>query len=155
MTWQVACAIAAAFTFFSSVSCGEQEIEFTDASFGHRNSTEVLLNEAWDLFLDEVCSCVISIGTSISGTITIEGKRLSILNASKKMATTSEAVHGSLAKRFPDNMYFRFNVTKGLGDIMLPDWKKSSKTSAHTSKYHADIDIGRAISRCARILTQG
>jgi len=142
-------------TFFPSISCGEQGIEFIDAGLGHNNPTEVLLSEAQDIFLDEICGCVISIGTGLSGAIAIEDKRLSILNALKKMATNSEAVHRRLAKRLPEDVYFRFNVNKGLDDITLSDWEKSSRISAHTSSYLAEVDINREINRCARILTKG
>jgi patatin-like phospholipase/acyl hydrolase len=153
--WEIARATAAALTFFPSISCGEQEIEFIDAGFGHNNPTEVLLSEAQDLFLDEICGCVISIGTGLSGVITIEDKRLSILNALRKMAINSDAVHRRLANRLLEDVYFRFNVTKGLDHITLSDWEKSSTISAHTVNYLAEVDVRRAISRCARILTQG
>jgi hypothetical protein len=71
------------------------------------------------------------------------------------MATNSEAVHRRLAKQLPEDVYFRFDVNKGFDDITLSDWEKSSKISAHTANYLAEVDVERAINRCARILTQG
>lgn len=71
------------------------------------------------------------------------------------MATNSEAVHRRLAARLLEDIYFRFDVNKGLDDITLSDWEKSSKISAHTANYLAEVHVERAIKRCAKILTQG
>lgn len=153
--WEVARATSAASTFFPSISCGEQEIEFIDAGFGHNNPSEILLSEAEDLFTDQNCDCILSIGTGLNDVICIEDNRLSILSALKKMATSSEAVHRRLAKRLPEDVYFRYDVARGLNDITLSDWKKSSGISAHTTNYLAEIHVERSIKRCARILIQG
>ena len=71
------------------------------------------------------------------------------------MATNSEAVHRRLAKRLPEELYFRFNVIHGLDDITLSDWDKSSKISAHTNNYLRETFVERAIIRCAKILAEG
>jgi hypothetical protein len=147
--WEVARATSAA------ISCGEQEIEFIDAGFGHNNPSEILLSEAEDLFIDENCDCILSIGTGLNDVISIEDSRRSILSALKKMATSSENVHRRLAERLPEDVYFRFDVARGLNDITLSDWEKSSRISAHTTNYLAEIQVERSIKRCARILTQG
>ncbi|CZS95325.1 uncharacterized protein RCO7_05779 [Rhynchosporium graminicola] len=93
--WEVARATSAATTFFPSISCGLQEIEFIDAGFCHNNLTEVVFSEAGYIFSDEPCDCVISIGTGHGDVVEVTNARLSILNASKKMASHSEAVHHS------------------------------------------------------------
>lgn len=151
----MACATSAALTFFPSISCGQQDIEFIDAGFGHNNPGEVLFSEAEDIFRNEKCDCFLSIGTGLNGVVTIKDSRLSILNALKQMATNSEAVHRRLAKRLPEDMYFRFDVIRGLDDITLSDWEKSSRISAHTTNYLSETYVERAINRCATILVQG
>lgn len=155
--WEVARATSAATTFFPSISVGLQEIEFIDAGFGHNNPTEVLINEAEGIFQDETCDCVVSIGTGISGAITIEDSRLSILNALKKMASHSAAVHRRLDSnpRLPEHVYFRFDVAKGLEDVTLSDWTKASKISGHTIGYLSEPNVIRSVKQCARILAQG
>jgi patatin-like phospholipase/acyl hydrolase len=153
--WEVARATSAATTFFESISCGRQEIEFIDAGFGHNNPTEVLLSEARKIFPNEGFECVLSIGTGLGGVITIQDTRLSILNSLRRMASNSEAVNRRLAESLPEDIYFRFNVTHGLDDISLSDWEKSSKISAHTANYLSDVYVKRAINRCANILAQG
>jgi patatin-like phospholipase/acyl hydrolase len=48
--WEIARATSAATTFFDSVPCGRQGIEFIDAGFGHNNPSEKLLSEAQSIF---------------------------------------------------------------------------------------------------------
>jgi patatin-like phospholipase/acyl hydrolase len=153
--WEVARATSAATTFFPSIACGHQEIDFIDAGFGHNNPSEVLTSEAEDVFHGEPSDCIVSIGTGLSGVVAIKDTRLSIVSALKNMATNSEAVHRRLAKRLPEELYFRFDVTRGLDDITLYDWEKSSRVSAHTANYLAEVHAERSINRCARILVQG
>jgi hypothetical protein len=152
--WEVARATCAATTFFPSIACGHQEIEFIDAGFGHNNPSEVLTSEAEDVFHGKPSDCILSIGTGLRGVIAIKDNRLSIVNALNKMATNSEAVHRRLAKRLPEELCFRFDVTLGLDDITLSDWEKSSRVSAYTANYLANIHVERSINRCARILVQ-
>ncbi|CZS98920.1 uncharacterized protein RAG0_07469 [Rhynchosporium agropyri] len=132
-----------------------EEIEFIDAGFGHNNPTEVVFSEAGYIFSDEPCDCVISIGTGHSDIVEITNSRLSILNALKKMASHSEAVHRRVSKMLPEEAYFRFNVIRSLEDITLSDWRQNSKISAHTSNYPREHFVEKAVRQCASILTQG
>lgn len=153
--WEVARATSAAVTFFPSISCGEQGIEFIDAGFGHNNPMEILLSEAEDIFDTQDFDCVLRIGTGLNEAISLEDSGVSILGALKKMATSSEAVRRRLGRRLPEDVYFRFDVVRGLNDITLSDWEKSSRISAHTINYLAEFYVERALKKCARILTQG
>ncbi|KAM0490285.1 hypothetical protein ACHAP8_011710 [Fusarium lateritium] len=61
---------------------------------------------------------------------------MSILKALKKMATTSKKVALSLDEQFgASGTYYRFNVERGLEDISLADWDKSSTISSYTHNY--------------------
>jgi patatin-like phospholipase/acyl hydrolase len=153
--WEVARATSAATTFFKSVSIGRQGIEFIDVGFGHNNPSEVLWGEATKLSPNDERGCIISIGTGLGSVVTIKDTRRSILYALKAMATNSQAVHERLLRSRPLADYFRFNVTKGLEDITLSDWKQSSIISAHTSNYLAELEVERQIEHCAEILAQG
>jgi hypothetical protein len=153
--WEVARATSAATTFFPSICCGSQDIEFIDAGFGHNNPTEVLLSEARKLFHPDEVDCVLSIGTGLDGIIPVGNNRRSIIEALSKMASNSQAVHRRLADLLPEELYFRFNVTRGLDDVILSDWEKSSKISAHTGNYLRDPHVERTIRKCAGILIQG
>ncbi|CAN9473751.1 unnamed protein product [Alternaria alternata] len=152
--WEVARATSAATTFFEPISIGHQDIEFIDAGFGHNNPSEVLLSEAEDMFPGGTYDCILSIGTGLGDVITIKDSRRSIIKALKSMASHSQAVHRRLSHRLSEAAYFRFDVTRGLDDVTLSDWKESSTISAHTRNYLAEIDVERQIKRCARILMQ-
>lgn len=79
---------------------------------------------------------VLSIGTGLGDVVSIQNTRWSILDALKTMATSSKKVAARLESRFSDTgQYYRFNVERGLEDITLSDWEKTSKISAHTHNY--------------------
>lgn len=151
--WEVARATSAATTFFKSIKCGRDGIGFIDAAFGYNNPCEILLKETGAIFPGRNISCILSIGTGLKGPVSIANTRRSIIDALKAMATTSQKV----AKRMDDiyqdgETYFRFDVSQGLEDITLSDWKELSKIAAHTRNYLTDED--RQIARCSIPLSQ-
>ncbi|KAI0403728.1 acyl transferase/acyl hydrolase/lysophospholipase [Xylaria palmicola] len=134
--WQAARATSAAATFFKSIELGRDNVEFIDAAFGYNNPCEVLIEEAKKQFPGHGQLQVLSIGTGLGDVVTIEDSRGSILKALKKMASSSAAVANRLDDRYGNGgSYFRFNVDRGLEDITLSDWQKTSKISAHTMNY--------------------
>jgi patatin-like phospholipase/acyl hydrolase len=153
--WEIARATSTTTTFFKSISCGHQSIEFIDAGFGHNNPSEVLLSEVRHNFLGDHYDCILSIGTGLGGVITVNNKRRSILETLKKIASHADAAHRRLERSLPHAIYFSFNVTRGLDDVSLSDWKQSSKSSAHTANYLAEKQVEEAIERCAKILGTG
>ncbi|XEV04493.1 hypothetical protein FSHL1_009780 [Fusarium sambucinum] len=109
---------------------------FIDAGFGYNNPCEVLIREAKNQFPDRHEIRVLSIGTGLGDVVSIKDTRMSILKALKKMATTSKKVALSLDEQFgASGTYYRFNVERGLEDISLADWDKSSTISSYTHNY--------------------
>ncbi|KAI1740702.1 acyl transferase/acyl hydrolase/lysophospholipase [Xylaria scruposa] len=134
--WQIARATSAATTFFKSIRIGRDEIEFIDAGFGYNNPCELIISEAERLFPAGREMKILSIGTGIGDVVAIKDKRLSILKALKKMATSSSKVEASLHDRYGDGgQYYRFVVNEGLGNVALSDWELASQISAHTHNY--------------------
>jgi len=134
--WQVARATSAATTFFKSIELGRDKIEFIDAGFGYNNPCEILIEEAQKQYPGRSEFLVLSIGTGLGNVVDIKDSRRSILKALRKMASTSKAVAARLKDRYGDSdQYHRFNVDRGLEDITLSDWEKTSKISAHTHNY--------------------
>ncbi|KAF9639550.1 hypothetical protein BFW01_g11356 [Lasiodiplodia theobromae] len=89
--WEVARATsAAATTFFKSIKCGRDEIEFIDAAFGHNNPCEILIKEARRVFPNATKFQILSVGTGLGKVAGIRDSRMSILNALEKMATSSK-----------------------------------------------------------------
>ena len=126
--WEVARATSAATTFFKSIKCGRDEIEFIDAGFGCNNPCEILIREAQALFPDDDFDCILSIGTGMRGTVSIKNTRKSIFDALKAMATSSQKVAQRLENVYSDrDLYYRFDVSYGLEDIVLSDWKETSR----------------------------
>lgn len=139
--WQVARATSAATTFFKSIKVGRDCIEFADAGFGYNNPCDILTQEAQREFPRRATMRILSIGTGLGDVVTIKDKRLSIITALKKMATSSKKVAANMDHRYGDSgEYYRFNVDYGLQDITLSDWEKASEISAHTRNYLAEND---------------
>ncbi|KAI0167357.1 acyl transferase/acyl hydrolase/lysophospholipase [Pestalotiopsis sp. NC0098] len=134
--WQIARATSAATTFFKPIQLGRDKIDFVDAGFGYNNPCEVLIEEAKRQFPGREHLQILSIGTGLGNIVSIKDSRLSILKALKKMATTSTKVATRLDDRYGGGSnYYRFNVERGLEDITLADWQKTSQISSHTSNY--------------------
>ncbi|KAI5918527.1 FabD/lysophospholipase-like protein [Camillea tinctor] len=149
--WEVARATSAATTFFKSVKCGRDRIEFVDAAFGFNNPCEVLIKEARKQFPQASIEQfrILSIGTGLGEVVTIQDTRTSILRALKSIATTSKKVADRLDEEYADtHKYYRLNVDRGLEDVTLADWEKSSKISAHTFNYLQEKE--RYIAECVK-----
>lgn len=139
--WQIARATSAATTFFKSIKVGRDDIEFIDAGFGYNNPCSILIQEAQREFPERGEMRILSIGTGLGDVVTIKDKRIRIITALKRMATSSKKVAADVDHRYGGNgQYFRFNVDHGLEDITLSDWEKASNISAHTRNYLADSE---------------
>ncbi|KAJ5169056.1 uncharacterized protein N7482_004650 [Penicillium canariense] len=152
--WQVARATSAATTFFKSISVGRDGIQFIDAGFGYNNPCDILVQEAQRVFPERRQMQILSIGTGLGDVVMIKDKRLSIITALKKMASSSKKVAASMDHRYSDGgKYYRFNVDQGLQDITLSDWEKASTISSHTNNYLAENE--RKISKFVDDFTRG
>jgi hypothetical protein len=134
--WQVARATSAATTFFKPIKLGRDNVEFIDAGFGYNNPCEVLIKEAQTRFPHRGPLRALSIGTGLKDVVPITESRWDILKALKTMASTSTAVANRLEGRYGESdEYYRFNVDRGLQDVRLSDWKKTSTILLHTTNY--------------------
>ena len=149
--WEVARATSAATTFFKSIKCGRDKIEFIDAGFGFNNPCEVLLQEARAVFPNATFQSIVSIGTGLSGVVRIRDTRTSILKALKDMASNSQQVANRLTEKYLEgDIYFRLNVDQGLEDVDLSDWTETSAIAGHTSNYV--MAQRRSILKCSESL---
>ncbi|KAK8073314.1 hypothetical protein PG994_004213 [Apiospora phragmitis] len=120
--WQVARATSAATTFFKSIELGRDKVKFIDAGFGYNNPYEVLIGEAKKQFPDRSQLQILSIGRGLGDVVDIQDSRLSILQALKRMASSSIAAATRLDDQYGDRgQYHRFNVKRGLVDVALSD----------------------------------
>ncbi|RWA04396.1 hypothetical protein EKO27_g10710 [Xylaria grammica] len=122
--------------FFKSIRIGRDEVEFIDAGFGYNNPCELIIREAERIFPADSELKILSIGTGVGDAVTVKDKRLSIVKALKKMATSSSKVDAALYNIYGDDgRYYRFVVNEGLGNVALSDWELTSQISAHTHNY--------------------
>lgn len=154
--WEVGRATSAATTFFKSIKCGPNEIEYIDAGFGYNNPCQILLDEARTVYdlQDNSLTFVLSIGTGLGGPVSVLGGRFAIIKALKKMASSSQAVAEAMDSQLEPAMYYRFNVTKGLSLIGLADWKMKSEIAGHTSNYLRNRALVRKIEECVGSLNK-
>lgn len=151
--WEVARASSAAPTFFEPIKLGGGGAEYIDAGFGYNNPCDKLITEARNAFPGRSDLQILSIGTGHRGVVAIDDTRQSIIEALRRMATSSNEVAASLDDEYGDSgQYFRFNVEHGLENIASSDWNKGSTIAAHTSNYLSQNS--RAIKKFANTFTR-
>ncbi|KAL1888426.1 hypothetical protein Sste5346_009543 [Sporothrix stenoceras] len=141
--WEAFRATSAAPPYFDPISIGdpgEEEI-FIDGGLGYNNPTEQLLDEARRQFPERKVACIVSIGTGMARVIHFpDSPKTSpkkLIDALKNMATEADTTAERVQVRFQDTQdtYFRFNVNRGLEDLMLDEWKNLGKVRGYTSAY--------------------
>ncbi|KAG9235287.1 acyl transferase/acyl hydrolase/lysophospholipase [Amylocarpus encephaloides] len=152
--WEIARATSAATTFFESMACGRDGVEFVDAGFGYNNPCRILLDEAKTLF--PKCKpdkfTMLSIGSGLKANIDLGDSRTSILLALKDMASDSGRVAAEMYRELSIDRYHRFNVSGGLENINLADWAKIHSISSHTHRYMDEPEQQQRSEACARAL---
>ncbi|THU84987.1 hypothetical protein K435DRAFT_869730 [Dendrothele bispora CBS 962.96] len=165
--WQAARATAAAPTFFKRISIpgvGGIEETFIDAGIRCNNSAKQFREEAKQLFGENrTVGVFVSIGTGHPGTTGLSKPDLfqrllpsQPINTLKNIATDCESVADQLASQYRElkgSVYFRFNITHGLEQISLEEWKKIPDIVTHTRAYLQDPRISLALL-CGQILRQ-
>ncbi|THU85682.1 FabD/lysophospholipase-like protein, partial [Dendrothele bispora CBS 962.96] len=148
--WQAARATTAAPTFFKQISIpgiGGIEETFIDTGIKCNNPAKQVREEARRLFGENrTVGVFVSIGTGHSGTIGPFQCILpsQLIDTLKNIATDCESVADELASQYgerEESIYFRFNVTHGVGQISLEEWKKISEIVTHTKAYLQDSRI--------------
>ena len=162
--WEASRATSAAPTYFNRISIGApgEEEEFLDAGIGYNNPVKQILDEANRIFpKTRRIGCIVSIGTGQASVIKFDkpslmGKMvpLELINALKNLATDSDRVAEEMHKRFLDsgNVYFRFNVDRGLEGISLEEWAKLGEVSTYTTNYLELAAVSANIDKVAEAL---
>ncbi|KAJ7309207.1 FabD lysophospholipase-like protein, partial [Mycena albidolilacea] len=159
--WQAGRATSAAPAFFKQIKIGLSGIEeaFVDGGLGHNNPTVSLLSEAKLLFPDHQIACIISLGTGQLHTISIPKPSplnrflpFDVVKAIQEIAADCEKEHQTFAHRFNGiaNLYFRFNVERGMQNIRLNQWERLGDVAANTRQY---IQSQPVISQLADAVT--
>lgn len=94
------------------------------------------MQEAHRVFPQVQELCLVSIGTGLSGIVSVRDTRASIIRMLKRIGTESNKVADRMQDKYDGtDQYFRFNVDRGLENITLADWRMDSDISAHTHNY--------------------
>lgn len=155
--WQAGRATSAAPTFFKRLEIGQKNMqeEFLDGGLGSNNPTKFLLEEMAHIYENREVSCIISIG---AGKAKIReyrkpgfvGKLLpkALVEALESLATDCEETEADMSKKFMNspNLYFRFNVDRGLEEVGLEEWKELGNITSKTNQYLLDHRLGPVIS---------
>lgn len=139
--WEAARATSAAATFFDPITIGYQE--YVDGATGHNNPVEIVLEEAKSIWKDAAAriQCLVSIGTGVPDLKDFGDNLKEVVKTRKAISTETEVTEMRFFKNAKSfgvgGRYFRFNVTKGLGDIGLDehDQKSLGRITAASESY--------------------
>ncbi|KAI9775397.1 MAG: hypothetical protein M1839_001252 [Geoglossum umbratile] len=153
------------FRTYERISIGEDgqvKEQLIDAGIKCNNPTKQVMEEARLLFGDDrPVGALVSIGTGHPGTIGLlepDGFQkilpTKLIYVLKKTATDCETTANDLARRFENipEMYFRFNVTRGVGVISLEEWKRMGDVQTHTAAYLQEPLVSKSIDSVVKLL---
>ena len=152
MIWEACRATSAAATFFDPVSIGPYGEEFIDGATESNNPIEKMLKEARRVWedIDARMGCIVSIGTGQSPLTSWGNNALDVIGTLKHLATETEKTEHrfrmSHEGRKWSNLYFRFNVERGLEKIGLEEYQKKSELATATRIYLDNYDIRRRVA---------
>lgn len=159
--WQACRATSAATTFFDPIAIGPFGEKFVDGALGANNPVYELWNQAQDVWGDQLESrimCFISIGTGLPSLKPVGDAIGSVLSTLKQIATETERKDQQFRRdksRLEDqDLYFRFNVQRGLENIGLEESKKKNEIAAATRRYTASQAINKRIQTCGAALAR-
>ena len=147
--WEAARATSASPGYFESLSIGRYGEQFLDGTLGANNPVREVLQAAQELWpegpITDRIACLISIGTGVQPVRAMSSNILDIQKNLRDIATDTESTAESFfrenRKLFLDNIYFRFNVSRGLESVTSDEIAKLFQVRAATEFY---IDSGIA-----------
>lgn len=147
--WQALRATSAAPLIFDSITFGSPiPAEYADGGLRMNNPIRAVVEEAEWLCKKETpnleIGCVLSIGTGVPSLYSMGDTAKELVDTLKKIATETETTAVEFkgeVNRFAQNPmfrqaeYFRFNVSRGVGDIPLEEWEAITKMNQATNTY--------------------
>jgi predicted acylesterase/phospholipase RssA len=137
--WEAARATSAAATFFDPMIIGRQA--YVDGATGLNNPVEAVLEEARSIWADALprIQAIVSIGTGVPEPRDFGDDLKTIVQTLKTIATDTEQTHLRFLASHVDiglaGRYFRFNVSKGMGEVRLDDHSKVPTIEVATEAY--------------------
>ncbi len=162
--WEAGRATSAASTFFEPIKVGMYNETFVDGATGCNNPVEKVLEEAlniWGPSARQRFHCLVSVGTGQpamnafgAGLKEVAKTLISIATETEETATRFRLVYApSLGDSIiSSQVYFRFNVVKGLETVGLEEHEEKARIAAATKEYLNSPDVSNDIGACACIL---
>ncbi|KAH7326829.1 acyl transferase/acyl hydrolase/lysophospholipase [Rhizoctonia solani] len=159
--WEAARATSAAPHFFKPMVLEPRsdinrhlEMVYIDGGLQFNNPIHQLLDEASRQFPGRGIGLILSLGTGTKNAIKLpragfipKPQWYLVFQLYKKIALSCEENHQAVTRRFKSwsNIYYRFNVDRGMGDIGLEEWKMLSQIETNTKTYTETIDVNASI----------
>ncbi|KAK0192292.1 hypothetical protein F5146DRAFT_1136044 [Armillaria mellea] len=134
---------------------------YINGSWGHNNPAKIVLEEAKVMFPGREIECLISISTGYPRMIALatvtsqwNGSIDSVDKALMAIAADCKHTAQELAQEYHDmlNVYFRFNVQRGMEQVLLEQWGHLPKVRVHTEQYLKDVDVSPKVDKAAAAL---
>lgn len=119
---------------------GNPSIAYIDGGLGYNNPIRPLMEEAGYIWPKRKIGCIVSIGTGVPECKDVGRKIKPLFETLKAMSVDTEKVAREFkadirSKYLEQNLYFRFNVQQGLGQVGLEEWKEFDRTKVATEDY--------------------
>jgi predicted acylesterase/phospholipase RssA len=157
--WEAARATSAAPTFFDSIEFSNGVIYY-DGGLRNNHPAQALVYEAKEYFKDQEISTLVSIGSGLSGSISLGPDLSSVAKSCAEIATDTETAEDNFQRANCEEggpyrgKYFRFNVTQGLSDVELDESGKAQKIIENTLSHLSKPVVREDLLECAERLRQ-
>jgi predicted acylesterase/phospholipase RssA len=154
--WEACRATSAAPTFFAPIQIGKYNQGFIDGAAVANNPIQIAYSEARNMWPGRD-PFILSIGTGSAPGLPFKGNLRAIVESMKKIVTeterTAEAFYNDHTDLVAKKLLFRFNVTYGLSDIGLQDYKEVDRMADATQTYLDQGEVGKKLSTCVSRLS--
>lgn len=157
---EAARATSAAPRFFKGIKIGKLQELFIDGGIKFSNPVNYVVQEARSISEKEP-SCVVSIGTGSIAVAHLEQPNFTqnifttkLIKVIQDIATDCETTANNMAKEMFRQAipYFRFNVDRGLHDLLLNEWERLDIVQSSTDSYLDKHDVIQDLNRLASML---
>ncbi|EUC54879.1 patatin-like phospholipase [Rhizoctonia solani AG-3 Rhs1AP] len=168
--WEAARATSAAPYFFKPMVVKPRpdidrhfEIDYIDGGLRLNNPINQLLREASQQFSNRKVRLILSLGTGAKNTIQLpragfipKPQWYTVFQLHKKIALNCEKHHQVIERRFTQfrqgsNVYFRFNVDRGMRHIGLEEWTMLKQIKENTEAYMDSVSVNPRIDRAVEL----
>ncbi|KAF2186398.1 FabD/lysophospholipase-like protein [Zopfia rhizophila CBS 207.26] len=155
--WEACRATSAATTFFDPITFGRYGQTFVDGAVLYNNPVQLVQREASQLWPGRKV-VMISVGTGAAPSKSFEGNLLAIVRSMKSILTQTERTANDFYHANPDmatdGRLFRFNVSRGLENIGLEEWKEIGAVVDATQSYLDQAETNEKLESCVERLSR-